>query len=218
MVHHADDSFLPLDRRHTAWSICPGCSASHYRFASRRKGKLPRTYELDDDGITLLSEFDHQCQELRNESQINAVKALKNKSAGKALRIAGLLHILHCQQNGQYSSVVPVQRLQEAILLISTLDDWTSAFHASAQLEKHAAYAVNNRQKMLRRIHGIAAKSKGAVAWKHIRQGMKGAEKKGITAAMAEVMFKQLQDMGLGQVSTGKRGGVMYRALGRFPN
>ena len=178
MVHHADDSFLPLDRRHTAWSICPGCSASHYRFASRRKGKLPRTYELDDDGITLLSEFDHQCQELRNESQINAVKALKNKSAGKALRIAGLLHILHCQQNGQYSSVVPVQRLQEAILLISTLDDWTSAFHASAQLEKHAAYAVNNRQQMLRRIHEIAGKSKGEVSWNVIRQGLKSAEKK----------------------------------------
>ena len=67
------------------------------------------------------------------------------------------------------------------------------------------------------RIHGLAAKAKGPVSWKGIRQGLKGAEKKGITAAMAKVMFKQLADMGIGQVSASNRGGITYRALGPFP-
>ncbi|QNI55943.1 hypothetical protein SynBIOSE41_03470 [Synechococcus sp. BIOS-E4-1] len=180
--------------------------------------QAPRTYELDDDGIELLSDYAFQCQQLRNQSDLNAVKALKNKSPGKALRIAGLLHILHCQQNGQYLAQVPMQRLQEAILLIETLDDWTAAFHATARLEKGAANAIHNREKLLRRIHAIALKTKGPVTWKVIRDAMKGSEKKGITAAMAKVMLQQLHDMGIGQLSQGKRGGVAYRALTKFPD
>ncbi|QNI98416.1 DUF3987 domain-containing protein [Synechococcus sp. RS9902] len=180
--------------------------------------EAPRTYELDDEGINLLSQYDHLCQQERNEATLNAVKALKNKSPGKALRIAGLLHILHCQQNGQFLIDVPVARLSEAILLVNTLDNWTAAFHATAQLEKHAADAINDRQRILRRIHEVAGRSKGPVSWKVIRQGLKGAEKKGITAALAKVMLQQLHDMAIGQLGEGKRGGITYQALAPFPD
>ena len=145
------------------------------------------------------------------------MKALKNKSPGKALRIAGLLHILHCQQNGQFLIDVPVERLSEAILLVDILDKWTAAFHATAQLEKHAAAAINDRQRILRRIHEVASRSKGPVSWKVIRQGLKSTERKGITAALAKVMLQQLHDMAIGQLGEGKRGGITYRALADFP-
>lgn len=176
----------------------------------------PRVFELDEDGMEMLSQYDHICQKQRNDASIPAVKALKNKSAGKALRIAGLLHLLHCHELGQFSIDVPSQRLVQAIQIIDVLDDWTAAFHASANLDKDSARAVNDREHLLKRIHEIAKKSKGPVSWSAIKQGLKGLEKKGITAALAKVMIQTLQDRGLGEIGEGKRGGVTYRALTAF--
>ena len=176
----------------------------------------PRVFELDEEGMEMLSQYDHICQQQRNEASIPAIKALKNKSAGKALRIAGLLHLLHCHEVGAFVIEVPTQRLVQAIQLIDVLDDWTAAFHASANLDKDTAHAVNDREHILKRIHNIAKKSKGAVTWSAIKQGLKGSEKKGITAAIAKVMVQTLQDRGLGEMGTGRRGGITYKALGAF--
>ena len=178
--------------------------------------EAPRTYELNSDGITLLSEYDNQCQQLRNEASINAIKALKNKSPGKALRIAGLLHILRCNEEGIFHKEVPVDRLIEAMQLVNALDDWTASFHATAQLEKDQAAALSNRQQLLKRIHGIALKAKGPVPFKAIREGLKSGEKKGLTAPLAKVLMQQLEDMGIGQLGKGPRGGTTYRALAPF--
>ena len=178
--------------------------------------EAPRVFELDEDGMDLLNQYDHICQQQRNEASIAAIKALKNKSAGKALRIAGLLHLLHCHEDGEFSIAVPTSRLVQAIQLIDVLDDWTAAFHASAGLSKDSANAVNNREHLLQRIHNIANKAKGQVAWSEIRKGLKGSEKKGITAALAEVMIKTLHDRGLGEMSIGQRGGLCYQALRSF--
>ena len=176
----------------------------------------PRVFELDEDGMEMLSQYDHICQQQRNEASIAAVKALKNKSAGKVLRIAGLLHLLHCHEAGSFVLDVPTHRLVQAIQLVDVLDDWTASFHASANLSKDAAHVVNDREHLLERIHNIAKKAKGPVSWTELRHGLKGSEKKGITAALAKVMVKTLHDRGLGEMSIGKRGGLCYQALRSF--
>ena len=176
----------------------------------------PRVFELDGDGIDMLLQYDHLCQRQRDEASINAVKALKNKSPGKALRIAGLLHVLRCHELGKFTIDVPCDRLGEAIALVDALDAWAASFHATAALSAANAHAVANREHLLQRIHDIATKAKGTVPWTAIRRNLKSTEKKGITAAMAKVMLQTLHDRACGQLSTGKRGGLSYRVLGPF--
>ena len=176
----------------------------------------PRVFELDGDGIDMLLQYDHLCQRQRDEASINAVKALKNKSPGKALRIAGLLHVLRCHELGKFTIDVPCTRLAEAIALVDALDAWAASFHATAALSAANAHAVANREHLLQRIHDIASKSKGTVPWSTIRRSLKSTEKKGITVAMAKVMLQTLHDRACGQLSTGKRGGLSYRVLGPF--
>lgn len=139
----------------------------------------PRVFELNEEGIEMILEFDFLCQKQRNEASIPAIKALKNKAAGKALRIAGLLHLLQCQEAGDYTLEVPTARLVEAIQLIQTLDDWTAAFHASATLQADQAQAVTEREQIIRRMHEVALKAKGQMTWTESDAGLAAERRRG---------------------------------------
>ena len=177
----------------------------------------PKTYYLDAAGIQQLSDYDHLCQLQRNESRVPAIKALKNKAAGKALRMACLLHLLHCETDNNFPETVPVERLASAITLVEALDAWTASFHATAALDAKEADALADRNRIAERLHSIAAKHKGYVSWTTIRNTLRSSEKKGISSHMARVVFKQLCDLGIGITREGKRGGIEYRALGSYP-
>ncbi|QCH14378.1 DUF3987 domain-containing protein [Synechococcus sp. CB0101] len=177
----------------------------------------PKTYFLDAAGVQMLADYDHLCQLQRNESRVPAIKALKNKAAAKAMRLACLLHLTQCQAADHYDASVPSDRLALAITLVDALDAWAASFHATAALNAQEANALADRNRIAQRIHEIAAKHKGYVPWTTIRRSLKGAEKKGITNAMAHVVLQQLCNMGIGTTKEGTRGGISYRALGPFP-
>jgi hypothetical protein len=70
---------------------------------------------------------------------------------------------------------------------------------------------------LMRRIHTLARKARSAVTWGQLRQQMNAKEKKEIDAGLAEQAMQALAELGVGEVSQGPRGGLLYRATGDLP-
>ena len=81
-------------------------------------------------------------------------------------------------------------------------------FHEQAAADADAGGVSS----LMRRIHTLARKAKGAVSWAQLRQQMNSREKKGISAALAEQAMQALAELGVGEVTQGPRGGLLYRA------
>ena len=182
---------------------------------ARRIYTMPaQRYLLDSDAIELFSSYEHDKQVRAQRARLDAQGALYGKSAGKVLRVAVLLHLLDqaalCERGLEEVSVALLQR---AIELVDYLDDWALGFHEQAV----AGDDDGGISSLMRRIHTLARKAKGAVSWTQLRQQMNSREKKGISAALAEAAMRALAELGVGEVSDGPRGGLLYRATADLP-
>lgn len=182
---------------------------------ARRIYTMPaRSYQLDLEAIKAFSAYEHDKQIQSQQARLDAQGALYGKSAGKVLRVAVLLHLLRLAVQREFSEVsVPVATLQRAIELVDFLDDWALGFHEQAA----AAAEEGGVSSLMRRIHTLARKARSAVAWAQLRQQMNSKEKKGTNAALAEQAMQALAELGVGEVSEGPRGGLLYRATGDLP-
>jgi hypothetical protein len=198
---------LPTDQTEDQLRQSQEARATLKRYAERVFGEEPRTYFLDKDGIALLSEYDHKCQLQQIKGDHPSLKAIKGKSGGKVLRIAGLLHIAWSVHAGGFQQTIPVKRLADAIELVDLLDSYAAALHLSAIPQPCRGFDDT----LLRRIHNLSLKA-GAMSWSEIREKLNSKEKHGVTAPMAQQYFQQLQQMGVGVVSKGPRGGSIYQA------
>ena len=177
-----------------------------------------RKYVLNVDARRKLMEYQYFTETQRQESKQPAVKALKNKSAGKALRIAGLLQALQSAADKSHNTIVTAETFDKASALVETLDQWTLAFYASAVITDGPLSSENEKQRLLRRIHNVARKHKGYVSWTTIRRALRPDDRKGINATMAQELLQELADAEIGKVGKGKRGGITYRALENYPD
>ena len=177
---------------------------------ARRIYTLPaKQYQLDAEAIEAFSAYEHDKQVQAQQARLDAQGALYGKSAGKVLRVALLLHLLQLVVTRQEESLeVPATTLKLAIDLVDQLDAWALGFHEQAAADADAGGVSS----LMRRIHTLARKAKGAVSWAQLRQQMNSREKKGISAALAEQAMQALAELGVGEVMQGPRGGLLYRA------
>jgi hypothetical protein len=182
---------------------------------ARRIYKMPaQQYQLDLEAIEAFSAYEHDKQIQAQQARLDAQGALYGKSAGKVLRVAVLLHLLQLAVLNEPGEVeVPVTTLQRAIALVDAMDDWALGFHEQAA----AGDEEGGVSSLMRRIHTLARKARNAVTWGQLRQQMNSKEKKGTNAGLAEPAMQALAGLGVGEVSEGPRGGLLYRATGDLP-
>ena len=182
---------------------------------ARRIYTMPaHRYQLDLEAIEAFSVYEHNKQIQAQQARLDAQGALYGKSAGKVLRVAVLLHLLELAVLNEQGEVeVPVTTLQRAIELVDAMDDWALGFHEQAA----AGEEEGGVSSLMRRIHTLARKARSAVTWGQLRQQMNSKEKKGTNAALAEQAMQALAELGVGEVSEGPRGGLLYRATGELP-
>lgn len=183
-------------------------------YAGRIYTMPAQRYQLDLEAIEAFSAYEHAKQIQAQQAHLDAQGALYGKSAGKVLRVAILLHLLEMAVLNEPGEVeVPVTTLERAIELIDAMDDWALGFH-----EQAAANAEEGGvSSLMRRIHTLARKARSAVTWGQLRQQMNSKEKKGTNAGLAEQAMQALGELGVGEVSEGPRGGLLYRATGDLP-
>ncbi|QNG26439.1 DUF3987 domain-containing protein [Synechococcus sp. HK01-R] len=181
---------------------------------ARQIHKMPaQRYQLDPEAIEAFSAYEHNKQIQAQQARLDAHGALYGKSAGKVLRVAVLLHLLELSVlNRPVEVEVPVATLQRAMELVDAMDDWALGFH------EQAAADAEGVSSLMRRIHTLAHKGEGEVTWGQLRQQMSGKEKKGIDAGLAEQAMQALAKLGVGEVSEGPRGGMLYRAIADLPS
>ena len=178
-------------------------------YARRIYTRTAKHYQLDAEAIEAFSAYEHDKQVQAQQARLDAQGALYGKSAGKVLRVALLLHLLHLVvARVEEALEVPLTTLQLAIDLVDQLDAWALGFHEQAAADADAGGVSS----LMRRIHTLARKAKGAVSWAQLRQQMNSREKKGISAALAEQAMQALAQLGVGEVTQGPRGGLLYRA------
>lgn len=176
-------------------------------YAQRIFDLPPEHYRLDSKAIALFSVYEHRKQAEAQSARLDAQRALCGKSAGKALRVAVLLHVLqHVVLQVPICLDVSETTLQLAIRLVDHLDDWALGFH------EQAAADADGVSTLMRRIHALARNEACAVSWSHLREKMSSREKKHVDATQAQEAMRALERLGVGKVGEGPRGGITYRA------
>ena len=167
------------------------------------------TYELSDMATEEFVEYEFQKQHDARNARLSAQASVYGKSAGKVLRLAGILHILgNFADRQQLMKPIGVEHLRIAIRLVDYLDAWALASHASVSGTSTAQVSA-----FTRRIHEIALKSKKQMSWTDIRSQMSSTERAGKDKQDADASMRELVALGVGEIVAGPRGGLCYRAL-----
>lgn len=168
----------------------------------------PQTLALAPDARRYFVHYEARCQADVHRTTIAAQGALIGKAAGKALRIAALLHLLHqgCT-DGWHSQQVSVEVMERACVLVDHLNTWTMGLH------QKVAEGAND---LMRLIHRIAV-ARGGASWHDIAGGLSKAQRREIDSAAAATAMEALAQLGVGVVERNKRGTPTYRATADLP-
>ena len=170
----------------------------------------PVTYGLEPAALELFSHYEHSKQEQALAARLGAQAAIHGKAAGKVLRIAGLLRVLHGVCSDVPSAApIAAELLAAAIALVEALDGWALGFHELAASDAEGP----ELSQLMERLHRIAADLGGPVSWKELRSRLAWREKRHLNVVAAEQALQALAAAGYGQVETGSRGGLLYTAL-----
>lgn len=168
--------------------------------------RMPRTsLALSPDGRAAFMAYEAQCQGLALAATIAAQGALFGKSAGKCLRLAALIHLLHqVTADGEHSATIGAEAIHRAATLTDHLNAWT--------LSLHAEVAGGGANDLMRQIHRIATAAAGPVSWRDISQRLSKAQRGQIDSAAATQAMQALAELGAGEISLSSRGTASYRA------
>lgn len=167
-----------------------------------------QTLALAPDARRYFVHYEVRCQADVHRTTIAAQGALIGKAAGKALRVAALLHLLHqgCT-DGWHSQQVSVEVMERACVLVDHINTWTMGLH------QKVAEGAND---LMRLIHRIAV-ARGGASWHDIAGGLSKAQRREIDSAVAAAAMEALAQLGVGVVERNKRGTPTYRATGDLP-
>ena len=170
-------------------------------------------YKLDAEALGLFTEYEYGRQDAIRNAKVTAQSSLYGKSAGKVLRLAGILHILWNLRGGaRLAASINSEILYKAIRLVEYTDNWMLALHL-----RISGKGGQKLDKFARRIHEICLKSQSRLSWTEIRNQMSSEERKGKTTHQAEESMRLLESLDVGEVSTGPKGGLCYKALKPLP-
>ena len=156
--------------------------------------------------------YETRCQTDGIRASLGAQAAAWSKAPGKALRLAGLLHLVHSVcTDGEHDGrelEVSAAMLERAQNMVDSLTQWTLGLHQQA--------AEGETTGLMERLHRLSLRQGGAVGWRDLSQSLSARLRKGADAAMAEAAANALVEMGVGVKSGGGRG-WSYRATGELP-
>jgi hypothetical protein len=172
--------------------------------------RLPRSsISLSPEGRSAFVAYEARCQRDALDAVIPAQGALMAKSAGKALRIAGLIHLLNqISPDGEHSNAIGAEAITKAATLTDYLNSWALGLHASA---------ADGPNDLMRLIHKIARTAGNRpVTWRDVQPRLSKVQRREVDAAAGAQAMHALAAMGLGEVVSGARGATTYQATGDF--
>jgi hypothetical protein len=168
------------------------------------------TLALAPDARRYFVHYEARCQADVHRTTIPAQGALIGKAAGKALRIAALLHLLHqgCP-DGWHSQQVSVEVMERACVLVDHINTWTMGLH------QKVAEGAND---LMRLIHKVAEATPGqSVGWRDIHYRLSKTQRREVDSAAATVAMAALAELGVGELERGARGAGRYKATAPLP-
>jgi CRISPR-associated protein Cmr3 len=173
--------------------------------------RLPRQiYRLAPAAAERFADYELGRQRAALGATIGAQSALYGKSAGKVLRLAGVLHLLKIAA-GEISSSAAIEpgTIERAAILVDHLDAWALGLHAEV--------AAGGVGQLMRTVHRAAEAAAGALRWRELVVKMSAKQRKETDAAAFAEAARALAAAGYGEVEQGKRGAISYRATSALP-
>jgi hypothetical protein len=137
--------------------------------------------------------YEARCQGDALRAELPAQQACWGKAAGKALRLAGLLHLLHAAcPDGRHSEEVQPWAVQQACNLVDHLTGWTLGLHA-------AAAGDDDPTDLMRLIHRLAGLG-SPVGWREVSGRLSRRQRQEIDSAAARAAAEALAALGHGEI------------------
>jgi hypothetical protein len=172
--------------------------------------QLPRTdYTLNPAARQAFNRYEARCQADALRATITAQSSLAGKSAGKVLRLAGLLHMLDGIGAGTPGREIKAATVEKATALVDHLNAWAMGLHASI--------AKGGASELMRLVHRIATEAGAAIRWKEVATRLSKEQRKTVDSAAVFAAMQALADLGVGEVAAGARGASTYKATGALP-
>jgi hypothetical protein len=198
---------VPLQQHTTPEEVAEvEAAAAALADACRNVYQLPKNvYKLSPAAAGAFVHYEANRQREALGATIGGQSALYGKSAGKVLRIAGLLHLLQIAAGeASTTDLIGEGSIERATALVDNLDAWALSFHAEV--------AAGADAPMLRTIHQLALRAGRPLRWKDIHARLSKKQRKGWDAASAHAAMEALGQGGYGTVEAGQRGCLSYLA------
>ena len=170
----------------------------------------PATYRLSPTAAERFANYEERQQREALRATIGAQGAVHGKASGKALRVAGVLHLLAIAVGDLPSSAeIEADAIDRACVLVDHLDGWALGLHAD----------VNSGElpSLLRAIHRAAEAAGAPVAWRQVYARLGRTQRQGANAAAAGEAMRALAAAGYGELVAGPHDSILYRALKPLP-
>jgi len=173
--------------------------------------RMPRTsLALDPAARRAFTRYEANCQHEALRAAIPAQSALWGKSAGKVLRIAGLLHLLHLAvPDGAAGEVITSETMERATTLVDYINGWTLGLHSDL--------AQGGTSSLMRLVHKIAVEAQQPIRWRDVQNRLSVKQRKEIDSAKVVMAMQALADLEVGEIEQGARGAEAYRAKAELP-
>jgi len=173
----------------------------------------PVTLELSDEARRQFVEYEFRCQNDARRSLLDTQCAAWSKAPGKALRVAGVLHLLHrVAVDGERSEQVTARVLQVAQNMVDSLTEWALGLHEAAE-----GGQAGGASDLMERIHKLALRRGVPIAWGDVVSSLSPRARKEIDAGAAGAAVDALVALGVGSRTEAPRGGWRYEATGDLP-
>ncbi len=173
--------------------------------------RMPRTsLALDPAARRAFTRYEANCQHEALRAAIPAHSALWGKSAGKVLRIAGLLHLLHLAvPDGAAGEVITSETMERATTLVDYINGWTLGLHSDL--------AQGGTISLMRLVHKIAVEAQQPIRWRDVQNRLSVKQRNEIDSAKVVMAMQALADLEVGEIEHGARGAEAYRAKAELP-
>jgi len=173
----------------------------------------PVTLELSDEARRQFVEYEFRCQNDARRSLLDTQCAAWSKAPGKALRVAGVLHLLHrVAVDGERSEQVTARMLQTAENMVDSLTEWALGLHEAAE-----GGQAGGASDLMERVHKLALRRGVPIAWGDVVSSLSPRARKEIDAGAAGAAVDALVALGVGSRTEAPRGGWRYEATGDLP-
>jgi hypothetical protein len=168
---------------------------------------------LSDEARRRFTAYDKRCQADAKRASLDSQCAAWSKAPGKALRVAGVLHLLHrVAVDGERSEQVGACVLQVAQNMVDSLTEWALGLHEAAE-----GGQAGGASDLMERIHKLAIRRGVPIAWGDVVSSLSPRARKEIDAGAAGAAVDALVALGVGRRTEAPRGGWRYEATGDLP-